>query len=357
MRCTLTETAGVCHRTPRVFDRRAWLAAAVVEASVVCLPPSVAQAGKGLCATAAAEHSAPPYVAVVSAFPAELAPIAAATEIETTIQIAGRDFYVGRLDGVSVLLGLTGIGLVNATNRAHDLLAHGQIAGLVMSGTAGTRHHIGDVVLASEMAESDRKGVFHPNAALFALARRAATALPEPLERCTPVPPQSPDAPVVCLLFDPAIIFGGNAVSGDPFGGHAFPCTPGGDEIVGCELPAPTVSRATVATFEPRQTSTSDVEDMETAAVTRAAARRRVPFLAVRAASDGGGDPLGDRGFPAQFLDYYRLAAHNAGDVTRAVIAELGRLARDRSARRTCRLLAAHRWRSAAKRIAARPNG
>src|SRR6266446_8297506 len=157
MRCTLTETAGVCHRTPRVFDHRAWLAAALA-AGVVCLPPSVAQAGKGLCATAAAEHSAPPYVAVVSAFPAELAPIAAATEIETTIQIAGRDFYVGRLGGVSVLLGLTGIGLVNATNRAHDLLAHGQIAGLVMSGTAGTRHHIGDVVLASDLVESDPKG-------------------------------------------------------------------------------------------------------------------------------------------------------------------------------------------------------
>ena len=81
------------------------------------------------------------------------------------------------------------------------------------------------------------------------------------------------------------------------------------------------------------------------------------PFLAVRAGSDGAGDPLGDRGFPTQFFDYYRLAAHNAGDVTRAVIADLGRLARDRSARRTCRLLAAHRWRSAAKRIAARSNG
>ena len=108
--------------------------------------------------------------------------------------------------------------------------------------------------------------------------------------------------------------------------------------------------------FEPRQTSTADVEDMETAAVARAAARRRVPFLAVRAGSDGAGDPLGDRGFPAQFFDYYRLAAHNAGDVTRAVIAELGRLARDRSSR-TCRLLAARRWRSAAKRIAARSNG
>ncbi len=350
----------MCHRTRRVTDRRAWLVAAVLAAAVAGLSPSAAQArggGKGLCATAAAEHSAPPYVAVVSAFPAELAPIVAAAEIETTIQIAGRSFYVGRLGGVSVLLGLTGIGIVNATNRAHDLLAHGQIAGLVMSGTAGTSHHIGDVVLASDLVESDPKGTFHPNAALFALARRAATALPEPLERRTPVPPRQPDAPVVCLLFDPTVIFGGHDVSADPFGGHAFQCTPGGNEIFGCELPAPAVSRTTSDGFEPRQASTSDVEDMETAAVARAAARRRVPFLAVRAGSDGAGDPLGDRGFPAQFFDYYRLAAHNAGDVTRGVIAELGRLARDRSARRTCRLLAARRWRSAAKRIAARPKG
>ncbi len=350
----------MCHRTRRVIDRRSWLAAAVLAAGVAWLSPFVAHArgggGRGLCATAAAEHSAPPYVAVVSAFPAELAPIVAATEIETTVEIAGRSFYVGRLGGVSVLLGLTGIGLVNATDRTHDLLAHGQIAGLVMSGTAGTRHHIGDVVLASDMVESDRKGVFHPNAALFALARRAATALPEPLERCA-VFPRTPDASAVCLLYDPTIIFGGRDVSADPFGGRALPCTPGGDEVFGCQLPAPTVSRATVTTIEPRQTTSSDAEDMETAAVARAAARRRVPFLTVRAGSDGGGDPLGDRGFPTQFFDYYRLAAHNAGDVTRAVIAELGRLARDRSARRTCRLLAAHRWRSAAKRIAARPNG
>jgi len=59
----------------------------------------------------------------------------------------------------------------------------------------------------------------------------------------------------------------------------------------------------------------------------------------------------GDRGFPAQFFDYYRLAAHNAADVTRAVVAELGRLANDDAARRTCRLLAHRRWKAAAARI------
>jgi len=92
----LTETASVCHRTTCVFDRRSWPVAAVLTAGVAWLSPFVAHArgggGRGLCATAAAEHSAPPYVAVVSAFPAELAPVVAATEIETTVQIAGRSF-------------------------------------------------------------------------------------------------------------------------------------------------------------------------------------------------------------------------------------------------------------------------
>jgi hypothetical protein len=93
------------------------------------------------------------------------------------------------------------------------------------------------------------------------------------------------------------------------------------------------------------------MEDMESAAVARVATRRRVPFLAVRSASDGGGDPLGDRGFPAQFFDYYRIATHNAATVTRSLVAEIGRLASDPSARRTCRLLARRRWGRAAERI------
>jgi hypothetical protein len=176
----------------------------------------------------------------------------------------------------------------------------------------------------------------------MALAHHAATALPEPLERCTLVPPGSPTAETVCLLFDPMVIFGGHLVTIDFFGGNAQPCSPGGGEIFGCELPL----------LAPRSITTDDVEDNESAAVARIATRRRVPFLAVRAGSDGGGDPKGDRGFPAQFFDYYRLAAHNAADVTRAVIAELGRLANDGAARRTCRLLARARWKAAASRIA-----
>src|SRR5262249_16024293 len=159
--------------------------------------------------------------------------------------------------------------------------------------------HIGDVVLASELVERDRPGVFHPNAALVALARRAVTALPEPLEQCTLVPPGSSEAALVCLPFAPVVRLAGHLVSADDFGGDAFPWTGGGGEIFGCGLPTKLVAA-------PKTISTEDAEDNESAAVARVAARRRVPLLAVRSASDGGGDPRGDRGFPIQFFDYYR---------------------------------------------------
>jgi nucleoside phosphorylase len=297
------------------------------------LAPAWAHAARpGLCATAATRPG-PPYLAVVSAFPAELAPIAAATAIERTIEVGARPFYVGRLAGVNVLLGLTGIGPVNATATAEAVLARGDVAGLIMSGTAGTKHHIGDVVLPFRLVEAGRRGVQHPSPVLVALARRAVKTLPEPLAQCTLVPPGAPGATVVCLRFAPVVRFGGEARTVDPFRGQALPCTPGGGEIFGCELPAAAAGR-------PRSITTVAVEDNESAAVARVAARRHVPFLAVRSGSDGGGDPKGDRGFPAQFFDYYRLAAHNAADVTRAIVTAIARLPETASGRRRCRRLA-----------------
>jgi nucleoside phosphorylase len=308
----------------------------------------------GLCATTGKRGA---YFAIVSAYPAELAPIAAATEIEKTIQVGSRPFYVGRLAGVHVLLGLTGIGILNATDTAKHLLARRDVAGLVMSGTAGTKHHIGDVVLASDLVEPGKPRTFHANVALVALARRAATALPEPLDRCTLVPPGSPTAETVCLLFQPVVIFGGEAQSFDSFGTTPFACQPDGGELFGCQLPPGAASSSVRVTLHPRSITSVDVEDMESAAVARVATRRRVPFLAVRGGSDGGGDPKGDRGFPTQFFDYYRLAAHNAGDVTRAVVGEVAWLAGAKASRSTCGLLARRRWSRAAKRIDASRGG
>jgi adenosylhomocysteine nucleosidase len=306
--------------------------------AVPCLAVAAAPP-HALCETAARAGSAGPRVAILSAFPAEIAPLVRATTIEETVEVVGRRYHLGRLEGVRVVLGLTGIGLVNAERATAALLADFDVAGIIMSGVAGSPYRIGDVVIARRFTERERAGVWRANRALLALARRAAVRLSAPLGRCTPVPPTVPDAPQVCMPHQPTVVVAKHGVSEDPFGGEAVPCVPGGGEIFGCEFLTASQMRA------------PDTVDMETAVVARLAASARVPFLALRAVSDGAGDPLGERGFPAQFADYYALAAGNAAAVAHAVLAELGPLVNAEAGSRTCRLLARGRWRRAAARI------
>jgi nucleoside phosphorylase len=317
----------------------------VLSAVVACCLSGIADARRrpALCATAVSKHVARPYVAIVSAFPAEMAALVAATAVETAVEVDGRQVYVGALDGVRVVLALTGIGMVNARTRTLAVVDNFEVAGLIMSGVAGSPKRIGDVLLARRWVDRDAGDVFRTNPALLALARRGVTRLPAPFDTCAIVR----DLSTVCLPYEPAVFFRGRGVSGDPFQGGTLGCQVGGTDIFGCELPTP---RPALGAIEPAAAA-PDVEDMETAAVARVAKEKRIPFLGVRAVSDGAGDPRGDRGFPAQFFDYYRLAADNAGIVTRAVVAELGRLATRRSSRETCRLLAMHRWRRAAARL------
>jgi hypothetical protein len=311
---------------------------------------SIALAGArrpGLCDTSAGVQAAPPYVGVVSAFPAELVPLLAATEIDDTVEIAGTRFFIGRLGGVNVVLSLLGIGMVNARLATERLLANFEIAGIVLSGVAGSQHNIGDVVVARSWVETGRRRVWRVNKALVALAEHAATRLPEPFQTCTPVPPTDPAAALVCMPHTPMLVFEARGESGDPFGGNAFACIPGGGEVLGCEIPFSLVVSPAVVV--------PDVEDEETAAVARVAARRHVPMLGVRGVSDGAGDPKGPRPFPQQFFDYYRLAAFNAAVVTRGILGELGTFAADSAAEPLCRRLGKRRWHSAAKLIRSAP--
>ena len=71
------------------------------------------------------------------------------------------------------------------------------------------------------------------------------------------------------------------------------------------------------------ETQWSGLVDMETAAIARETAERGLPYIAFRAGSDGGGDPLGLPGFPAQFYAYYRLAARNAAAAAAAFLERL----------------------------------
>jgi nucleoside phosphorylase len=133
----------------------------------------------------------------------------------------------------------------------------------------------------------------------------------------------------------------GDGETSDPFGDHAVPCVPGGGDIAGCEpcitidgmaQNAPTFASNTptlvtdptfwMALFSTQTATTQDYEsqDEETAVVAKVAKQYRVPFLGVRAVSDGHNDPLNLPGFPVQFAVYRQLAGNNAAAVTIAFL-------------------------------------
>jgi adenosylhomocysteine nucleosidase len=311
--------------------------AAPVAFLLLAATAAAAASGGGLCDALARGDAGTARLAVVSAFPAELAAVVAGATVEETVSVDGRSYYLATIGGVRVVLGLTGIGMVNATSRAESVLGHFPIVGVVMSGVAGSTHRIADVVVPTRWIVGADGSTFRTNVALRALARRATRGLT--LERCT----LPTTGPVVCLPHQPRVFFGGRGRSMDPFKGSATSCIPGAGDIFGCELPVPAAAAA----------ETFTIEDMETAAVMGAAAHHHLPGIAFRAVSDGPGDPLNLPGFPTQFFTYYKVAARNAGAGTLAFLRRLGELGlRAPGNRRTCALLARRRWRQAARRLA-----
>jgi nucleoside phosphorylase len=247
----------------------------------------------------------PPFVAVLSAFPAELQPLLAAADVTETVATGERAYHLGRLAGARVVLVRSGIGLVNAAAAARGVLDRFRVSTLVFSGVAGSGLDIGDVAVPAEW--TDHVDTFPVDRRLLAVARTLA-APPVPLEQCVRVPadaiPPAPAGSVVCLDHLPRIVVGGH---GESSGNAPFPCTPGGGPVFGCDEDFAAAAAA-------------DATDMETAAVARVARDARVPFIGFRGVSDGGGDPLGLPGFPTQFFAYYPLAADNAAATTIAFL-------------------------------------
>lgn len=312
---------------------RAGLALALLVGALV---PSVADAGPRPCG-----HR----VLVLSAMPLELNPLVAQANLERTVRVDGRTFYLGRLAGVDVALALTGIGPVNATETATAAFEHlgCSFDAAVFSGVAGSVSSIGDVVVPQRWTADGGTTFLAVDPALYALAGRLP-GLALPLSQDVPVG----DAACLCGGVDaatpvhlpqrPQVRVGGVGETSDPFGGSAAPCTYGGGDIAGCE---PCVlsgdPAADTETFAgnapelpalltgmlappPTTTTTAAAQDQETAAVAVVARRFAVPFLGLRGVSDGPGDPLGLPGFPAQFAVYRQLAGNNAAVATTAFL-------------------------------------
>ncbi len=306
-----------------------------------------------------------PRVLVISAMPLELNPLMAAATIEQVVRVNetganDRTFYVGTLgkdenktkkSTNDVVLAMSGIGLVNATQTTQAAFARfgDCFSGVVFSGVAGSYLNIGDVAIPRQWTHDPNKAVwFDANAGML----RVAEGLPGnvTLSKSVPVgdaaclcPGLDAQTPVT-MPQDAKLVVGGVGTRGqgtsyDTFSGHSVPCLPGGGDIAGCRpcvrqpgfdqdaadfaenMPSLVKDPAFFSGLFAFESTTDEYasQDEETAAVADVAAnyfRHPIPFLGVRAASDGQNDPLHLPGFPAQFAVYRQLAGNNAAAVT-----------------------------------------
>lgn len=289
----------------------------------------VAALAVSLCACGGEVNvSVPPRIAVLSAFPAEMAPLLAQTTVDHTATINGRTFRIGTLGGVSVVMGLTGIGLANAAMTTHALLEQFTVTGVVVSAVAGSTVQIGDVTVPATWEFADGTS-YAATPAWLDLAEQVAASGTVSMDNCTQRP-SAPALPAVCVTANLAVVVGGIGQSTDVNNGTPFPCQSSGTDVFGCDATASDVAAATstvsgsaVATLDTVDPATSIASDNETAAIAREAAAHGLPFIAFRAVSDGAGDPLGLPGYPSEFFVYYRLSAHNAAATTVAFLERL----------------------------------
>lgn len=266
----------------------------------------------------------------MSAFPPESKALRDRAQITAQYNIHGRTYYTGQLAGADVVFVTSGVSMVNAAMTTQALLDHFNVLAIVYSGIAGGINPdctIGDVVVPERWAQYQEQlfaretvdgwdtgryqaphGNFgmmfpqpvavaqggqtpHPDKEMFwfeaddemlDLAAKVAGAVE--LSRCT--------SGNICLSRQPALIVGGNGVSGPTFVDNA-------------------AYRAWVwATFE------AEAADMETAAMAHVAYANDVPYIAFRSVSDlaGGGSGANEVG------TFLALAADNSAAAVEAFL-------------------------------------
>lgn len=273
---------------------------------------------------------------VLAAFPAEAEAVLSHTALDPDPVVVAdrRRFYLGCLGGKKVIVAMTGIGLVNATDATETACARFSpgtaisVGAVVFSGVAGGggRTKIADVTVPARWTLDNGTTFRSVDPGMLATAEGLSVVLESVARR-------------INLRRRPQLVVGGDGYSWDNNNGVAFPCIPGGGDVFGCQpRNAPDHSRRYAGNFAQsavpwlRSALISnmniasitdpafDATDMETAAAQAVADAHGIPFIGIRAITDGPGDPLHLPGFPFQFFCYKRIAAHNAAKVTSAFL-------------------------------------
>ena len=315
--------------------------------------PSVTDTPVDATTTSAALVEPQQRTLVLTALPVEADDILARTTLapDPTVVVDGRHFYLGTLGGKPVIVGMTGIGEVNAAQTTEIALdyftpASGiSIDAVVFDGVAGGsgRTEIGDVAVPARWT-SDNGATWHAvDPSMLAAASTVTVGLDSTGSIADPAcglcgPLAS--LPLLNLGRQPQLFVGGDGATSDNNNGVAFPEIPFGGGIFGPEpLAAPDFSPlffgnffqaigpflaqgllSNITGFFATPNLPVDAVDQETAAAQQVADAHGIPFLGIRGMSDGPGDPLPLPGYPFTFLVFKQLAADNAAIVTEAFL-------------------------------------
>ena len=290
---------------------------------------------------------------ILSALPAEADAILARTTLDhnPVVVVDGHHFYLGTLGGKKVIVAMTGIGEVNATQTTETALDHFtpasgiSIGAVVFSGVAGGsgRTEIGDVAVPARWTlnggttwDAVDPGMLAAADNLSVDLKSTDTIADPACHFCGPFA----HFPVIDLHREPQLFVGGDGSTSDNNNGTAFPEIPLGGSIFGPQpLAAPDWSPlnfgnffqavgpflafgvlSNILGFFTMAHLPVDATDQETAAAQQVADAHGIPFLGVRGMSDGPGDPLNLPGYPFTFVVYKQIAADNAAIVTDAFL-------------------------------------
>jgi nucleoside phosphorylase len=288
---------------------------------------------------------------ILSAFPAEADAILARTTLDPnpSVVVDGHHFYLGTLGGKKVIVAMTGIGMVNATQTTETALDHFtpesgiSIGAVVFSGVAGGsgRTEIGDVAVPARWTSDDGETWHAVDPGMLAAANTltvdllSTDSVGDPACACGLLA-----GPQIDLKREPELFVGGDGSSDDNNNGTAFPAIPLGGDIFGPQpCAAPDFSLLFTGNFFQALgpflafgllsnltgllnpvVPPVDAVDQETAAAQQVADAHGIPFLGIRGMSDGPGDPLNLPGYPFTFFVYKQIAADNAAIVTEAFL-------------------------------------
>jgi adenosylhomocysteine nucleosidase len=246
----------------------------------------------------------PRPLGILAAMKPELEPIAEHVTDKSFLTYLGIPFTTGRLEGRPVVLAVTGVGKVNAAVATTLLLDHFQPAQVIFTGIAGGLNnelHIGDVVVASKVAQHDL-GAFGPAGFQPSPVRNPLTGKPNPpFFECDP------------KLIEAAHRAAGRRALTPMEGSFRSPRVVDGVIVTGDVFVASAEKRNSLRTgFE------ADAVEMEGAAVGQVCYQQQVPFLVLRGISDSA-----DERASSDVKSAMRTAVQNSVALTMSLVAEL----------------------------------